>query len=96
VGNFSPGDREDVYLSKMAVRICTEDASGVIPLNRSPYDALKLMYEFFQRQVLRASEADFPLQAKVLGHLPRSFHMFLRETVAAWMPHEHREYAKVG
>jgi uncharacterized protein YbjT (DUF2867 family) len=57
---------------------------------------LKLMYEFFQRQGLRASEADFSLQAKVLGHLPRSFPTFVRETVATWMPDEHREYAKVG
>lgn len=57
---------------------------------------LKLMYEFFQRQGLRASEADFLLQAKVLGHLPRGFHTFVRETVATWMPDGHPEYAKVG
>jgi uncharacterized protein YbjT (DUF2867 family) len=57
---------------------------------------LKLMYEFFQRQGLRASEADFPLQAKVLGHPPRGYPTFVRETVAAWIPDEHREYAKVG
>jgi uncharacterized protein YbjT (DUF2867 family) len=57
---------------------------------------LKLMYEFFQRQGLRASEEDFALQAKVLGHIPRCFHTFVRKTVAAWMPDEHREYAKVG
>ena len=57
---------------------------------------LRLMYEFFQHHGLRASEVDFALQAKVLGHLPRCFHTFVRETVAAWMPDEHREYAKVG
>ena len=57
---------------------------------------LKLMYEFFQRQGLRASEADFLLQAKVLGHLPRGFHTFVRETVATWMPDGDPEYAKVG
>ena len=56
---------------------------------------LRLMYEFFQHHGLRASEADFALQAKVLGHLPRCFHTFVRETVAAWMPDGHREYAKV-
>ncbi len=53
---------------------------------------LKLMYEFIQRQGLRASEADFALQAKVLGHLPRSFRTFVEETVAAWerdVPREH-------
>ena len=57
---------------------------------------LKLMYEFFQRQGLRASESDFLLQAKVLGHPPRCFHTFVRETVATWMPEGHREYAKLG
>ena len=56
---------------------------------------LRPMYEFFQHHGLRASEADFALQAKVLGHLPRCFHTFVRETVAAWMPDGHREYAKV-
>ena len=40
MGNFSSRDREDVCLSKLAVRVCTEDDSGVAPLNRSPYDAL--------------------------------------------------------
>jgi uncharacterized protein YbjT (DUF2867 family) len=57
---------------------------------------LKLMYEFYQRHGLRASEADFALQAKVLGHLPRCFHTFARETVAAWERDGPREYAKVG
>jgi uncharacterized protein YbjT (DUF2867 family) len=57
---------------------------------------LRLMYEFFQHHGLRANETDFTLQANVLGHLPRCFHTFVRETVAAWMPDGHREYAKVG
>ncbi len=57
---------------------------------------LKLMYEFFQRHGLRASEEDFALQAKVLGHLPRSFHAFVGETVAAWVRDGSREHAKVG
>ena len=57
---------------------------------------LKLMYEFFQRQGLRASEADFLLQAKVLGHLPRSFKTFVGETVVAWERDRPREHAKVG
>jgi uncharacterized protein YbjT (DUF2867 family) len=57
---------------------------------------LRLMYEFFQHHGLRASEADFALQAKVLGHHPRYFHTFVEETVAAWMPDGHHEYAKVG
>jgi uncharacterized protein YbjT (DUF2867 family) len=57
---------------------------------------LKLMYEFFQRQGLRASEADFALQAKALGHLPRCFHTFVKETVAAWERDRPREHVKVG
>jgi uncharacterized protein YbjT (DUF2867 family) len=57
---------------------------------------LKLMYEFFQHRGLRASEADIAQQSKVLGHLPRGFHTFVRETVAAWMPDGDHEYAKVG
>ena len=57
---------------------------------------LKSMYEFFQRQGLRASEEDFALQGEVLGHLPRCFHTFVKETVATWVPDGPREYAKVG
>jgi uncharacterized protein YbjT (DUF2867 family) len=57
---------------------------------------LKLMYEFIQQGGLRASERDFSLQAKVIGHLPRCFHTFVDETVAAWERDEPREYAKVG
>ncbi|HSL03756.1 MAG TPA: NmrA family NAD(P)-binding protein [Nitrospiraceae bacterium] len=57
---------------------------------------LKLMYKFFQKHGLRASEEDFALQAKVLGHLPRCFHTFVRETVTAWIPDGHPEYTKVG
>lgn len=56
----------------------------------------KLMYEFYQRHGLRASEDDFALQEKVLGHLPRCFHTFVEETVAAWVPDRPREYATVG
>jgi len=57
---------------------------------------LKLMYEFFQRSGLRATEQDVSLQAKVLGHPPRCFHAFVDETVAAWERDEPREYARVG
>jgi uncharacterized protein YbjT (DUF2867 family) len=56
---------------------------------------LKLMYDFFQRHGLRASEADFALQSKVLGHLPRSFHTFVEETVTTWERGWPREYATV-
>ena len=57
---------------------------------------LKLMYEFFQYEGLRASESDFELQAKVLGRLPRSFKTFVEETVAAWEGDRPHEHATVG
>ena len=56
---------------------------------------LKLMYEFFQHRGLLASEADFALQAKVLGHHPRCFHTFVEETVTAWERDGPRECATV-
>ncbi len=57
---------------------------------------LKRMYEFFQRHGLRVSEADVAMQAKVLGHLPRCFHTFVKETVAAWERDRPREHATAG
>jgi hypothetical protein len=54
------------------------------------------MYEFFQGHGLRASEEEFDLQAKVLGHLPRCFHAFVKETVSAWERDAPREHATVG
>ncbi len=57
---------------------------------------LSLMYEFFQQRGLRASDEDFALQAKVLGHLPRYFHTFVEETVAAWERDEPCKHAAVG
>jgi hypothetical protein len=57
---------------------------------------LKLLYDFFQRRGLRATEEDFALQAKVLGHLPRSFQTFVEETIAAWEPDGSREHIIVG
>jgi uncharacterized protein YbjT (DUF2867 family) len=57
---------------------------------------LKVMFEFFQTHGLRATEEDFVQQAKVLGHPPRSFHAFVRETVTAWTRECSREQAKVG
>jgi len=79
------GNDLDVWEKKMAHKL----PSWLVP-------DLKHMYEFFQRHGLRASEPDFSLQAKVLGHLPRCFHTFVDETVAAWERDEPREYAKVG
>jgi len=44
----------------------------------------RVMYRFFQEKGLRASEADFRQQAKVLKHPPRRFEDFAKETAAAW------------
>lgn len=45
---------------------------------------LKIMYAHFVEHGLRASEEDLELQARVLGHEPRTFDAFARETAAAW------------
>jgi uncharacterized protein YbjT (DUF2867 family) len=45
---------------------------------------LKIMYAFFQREGLRASTEDLARQALVLGHPPRRFEDFCRETAAGW------------
>jgi hypothetical protein len=54
------------------------------------------MYEFVQRDGLLASEEEFDLQAKVLGHHPRCFRAFVKETVAAWERDSPREHATAG
>lgn len=69
-------------------------AARVMP--RELVTDLRLMYEFVQRDGLLASEEEFDLQAKVLGHRPRCFHAFVRETVAAWERDTPREQAMVG
>jgi len=56
---------------------------------------LKLMYEYFQKHGLRASDEDFAWQAKVLNHHPRCFQMFVKETVAAWEGEGTRDHATV-
>jgi uncharacterized protein YbjT (DUF2867 family) len=47
-------------------------------------DDFEIMYAFFQKHGLRASEADLALQARILKHPPRRFEDFARETAAAW------------
>lgn len=44
----------------------------------------KLMYAFFQRTGLKATPADIDRQTKLLGHAPRRFDDFARETARAW------------
>ncbi|MDQ4122125.1 MAG: NmrA family NAD(P)-binding protein [Acidobacteriota bacterium] len=45
----------------------------------------KLMYEFFQKEGVRANEEDLERQNKLLGHEPRKFEDFARETADAWL-----------
>ena len=47
------------------------------------YD-FKHMYAFFQKEGLKATPADIATQTKVLGHAPRSFAAYAKETAAAW------------
>jgi uncharacterized protein YbjT (DUF2867 family) len=47
------------------------------------YD-FRLMYEFFQREGLLATGDDVDRQTELLGHAPRSFVDFARETAVAW------------
>jgi len=44
----------------------------------------KLMYEFFQKHGLKASKSDLERQTKLLGHPPRNFDDFARETAKMW------------
>jgi uncharacterized protein YbjT (DUF2867 family) len=42
------------------------------------------MYAFFQEHGLKASDAAIARQTKLLGHAPRSFDAFAKETAAGW------------
>ncbi len=44
----------------------------------------RLMYAFFQENGLKATPTDIERQTKLLGHAPRSFEDFARETAKAW------------
>ena len=43
------------------------------------------MYDFFQKQGLKASPEAITRQTRLLGHAPRSFEAFAEETAASWM-----------
>jgi hypothetical protein len=43
------------------------------------------MYAFFQKEGLQASADGMERFVPVLGHPPRSFEAFARETAAAWV-----------
>jgi uncharacterized protein YbjT (DUF2867 family) len=44
----------------------------------------RLMYEFFQREGLKATREDIERQTKILGKAPRKFEDYARETAEAW------------
>ena len=44
----------------------------------------RLMYEFFQREGLKATAAEIEALTKVLGHAPRRYEDFVRETAEVW------------
>lgn len=44
----------------------------------------RLMYEHFQRRGLLASAEDIARQTRLIGHAPRAFEAFARETAEAW------------
>jgi hypothetical protein len=45
---------------------------------------LKIMYRHFQTHGLVASKEDFAVQAKILGHPPRTFDVYAKELIVAW------------
>jgi uncharacterized protein YbjT (DUF2867 family) len=45
----------------------------------------RMMYDFFQREGFKATPADIDRQTKLLGHAPRRFEDFARETAEMWM-----------
>ena len=44
----------------------------------------RMMYAFFQKHGLKATPADIDRQTRLLGHPPRRFEDFAKETAAAW------------
>jgi len=46
----------------------------------------RLMYEFFQREGLKATREDIERQTKITGKAPRAFEDYARETARAWAP----------
>jgi nucleoside-diphosphate-sugar epimerase len=49
---------------------------------------MRILFHYVQKKGIRASEADAALQAKGLGHPPRSFESYAAERAAAWKRRE--------
>ena len=44
----------------------------------------RMMYDFFQKQGLKASPAAIERQTRLIGHAPRDYTTFVQETAAGW------------
>ena len=53
----------------------------------------KLMYEFFQKEGCLAKDEDLDRQNKLLGHEPRRFEAFARETASDWLQNPEKQNA---
>jgi uncharacterized protein YbjT (DUF2867 family) len=76
------------YLNK-EIRYGGDDLKAWFDFNRAflPEWLLKdwlAMYDFFQKKGLKATVADLLQQEKILGHPPRQFETFVKETVQKW------------
>ena len=48
------------------------------------FDA-RMMFDHFQKAGLRASQGDIDTQTRILGHAPRSFSAFAKDTAKVWL-----------
>jgi uncharacterized protein YbjT (DUF2867 family) len=60
-----------------------EQVRGMLP-DEIAFD-YRLMFEFFQRHGCRATTDELDRVAKLLGHEPRRYEDFVRETAVAWL-----------
>jgi uncharacterized protein YbjT (DUF2867 family) len=59
-----------------------EQAKGMLP-DWMAFD-FRLMYEYFQKAGLQATEAELDRLKEIIGREPRSYEDFVKETVAGW------------
>jgi uncharacterized protein YbjT (DUF2867 family) len=60
----------------------SQQASKMLPVWM--VDDFKIMYDFFQRKGLKATQSDLASTRKILGRQPRSFEQFAAETAKQW------------
>jgi uncharacterized protein YbjT (DUF2867 family) len=59
-----------------------EQAKKMLPLKQA--EDFRIMYDYFQKHGLIASQEDLAEQKKILGHPPRTFEAFVAEIAPAW------------